>query len=214
MPEAADLDRAPVPRWARPGSSHDRFVRLLKLGLPVIGFALLLLLAIAPFNKKSEVSFLLDKNKADKASERMRVEQARYTGADDKGQPFEINARQAVQQSSAVRIVDINGMTAKVGLDQGPVSIAADHGRYDLDRQSVSVPGAVSVRDDKGYHLDTSNVNVDLKAKNLSSGGPVSGTMKLGSFTANHLSADLGSRTVTLSGGARLKIVQGAIKKQ
>ncbi|MDP9086385.1 MAG: LPS export ABC transporter periplasmic protein LptC [Pseudomonadota bacterium] len=198
--------------WAKPGSSHDRLVRLLKFGLPTLGLILLLLLAIAPFGKKSEVSFLLDKNKADKAQERMRVETARYTGSDDKGQPFEINADHAVQQSSAVRVVDINGMKAKVGLDQGPVSIAAEHGRYDLDRQSVAVPGAVKVRDEKGYHIDTSNVKVDLKRKQLNSGGPVSGTMKLGAFSANHLSADLGNRTVTLNGGARLKIVQGAVK--
>jgi len=81
------------PSWARPGSSHDRLVRLLKFGLPALGLILLLLLAIAPFGKKSEVSFLLDKNKADKAQERMRVESARYTGSDDKGQPFEITAK-------------------------------------------------------------------------------------------------------------------------
>lgn len=214
MPEAVPPNRGPAPGWARPGSSHDRFVRLLKFGLPALGIALLLLLAIAPFSKQTEVSFLLDKNKADKAQERMRVEAARYTGADDKGQPFEIVANQAVQQSSAVHVVDINGMSAKLGLDRGPVSIGAEHGRYDLDAQKVAIPGAVRVQDQNGYHLETSNVSVDLKSKQISSGGPASGTMKLGQFSAGHMSADLGSRTVTLSGGARLKIVQGAIKRK
>ena len=209
---ADDRARTAAARWARPGSAHDRIVGLLKYGLPALVVGLFLLLAIAPFGKKSDVSFLLDKNKTDKASERMRVEAARYTGADSKGQPFEINADHALQHSSAVRIVEISGMRARVGLDQGPVSIAADKGHYNLDQQSVSVPGAISVRDEKGYRIDTSNVNVDLKGKQLASGGPVSGTMRLGEFSANHLSADLGSRTVTLTGGARLKIVQGAIK--
>ena len=212
MTESTATRRAAEKRWARPGSSHDLFVRLLKFGLPAAVVLLLLFLAIAPFGKKSEVSFLLDKNKADKAQERMRVEQARYTGADNKGQPFEIVADRAVQQSSAVRIVDINGMSARVALEQGPVSITADHGRYDLDAQKVAVPGGVRVEDGNGYHLETSGVTVDLKTKQLNSGGPVSGTMKLGQFTAGHLSADLGTRTVTLDGGARLKIVQGAVK--
>jgi len=207
-------DGTGTPSWARPGSSHDRLVRLLKLGLPALGLILLILLAIAPFGKKSEISFLLDKNKADRAQERMRVESARYTGSDDKGQPFEINANQAIQRSSAVRVVDIDGVRARVGLDQGPVSILADHGRYDLDAQKVAVPGAVRVHDEAGYHLETSGVTVDLKRKQLNSGGPVSGTMKLGAFSANQLSADLGNRTVTLNGGARLKIVQGAVKSK
>ncbi len=204
--------RAAAAGWATPGSSHDRFIRLLKFGLPVLGFALFVLLALAPLAQKSEVSFLLDKNKAAKAQERMRVEQARYTGSNDKGQPFEIVANQALQQSSAVRVVDINGVNANLGLDQGPVSITADKGRYDLDQQKVAVPGAVKVRDAQGYHLDTSGVTVDLKGRQLTSGGPVQGNMRLGQFSANHLSADLNGRTVTLAGGARLKIVQGAVK--
>jgi lipopolysaccharide export system protein LptC len=70
----------------------------------------------------------------------------------------------------------------------------------------------VKVRDAQGYHLDTSGVTVDLKERQLVSGGPVQGTMRLGQFSAGHLSGDLGNRTVTLSGGARLKIVQGAVK--
>ncbi|MFN2473390.1 MAG: LPS export ABC transporter periplasmic protein LptC [Sphingomicrobium sp.] len=187
-------------------------MRLLKFGLPVLVIGLFILLAIAPFAQKGDVSFLLDKNKADKAQERMRVEQARYTGSDDKGQPFEIVADRALQQSSAVRVVDINGVRAKLGLDQGPVSIKADTGRYDLDAQKVALPGAVRVRDAQGYHLDTSGVTVDLKGRQLNSGGSVQGTMRLGDFSAGHLSADLGKRTVTLGGGARLKIVQGAVK--
>jgi lipopolysaccharide export system protein LptC len=36
--------------------------------------------------------------------------------------------------------------------------------------------------------------------------------MKLGEFSAGRLTADLGNRTVTLDQGARLKIVQGAVR--
>ena len=205
-------ERARAAVWARPGSRHDSLVRLLKFGLPLLVVCLFVLLALAPFAKKGDVSFLLDKNKTDKAQERMRVEQARYTGSDDRGQPFEIVADRALQQSSAVRVVDIDGVNARLKLDQGPVSINADQGRYDLDAQKVAVPGTVRVRDDQGYHLETAGVTVDLKGRQLNSGGPVHGNMRLGQFSAGHLSADLGSRTVTLGGGARLKIVQGAIK--
>ena len=109
------MDKAEqAPGWARPGSRHDSLVRLLKIGLPVLFIGLFVLLALAPFAKKGDVSFLLDKNKTDKAQERMRVEQARYTGSDDKGQKFEIVADRALQQSSAVRVVDIDGVRARL----------------------------------------------------------------------------------------------------
>ena len=46
----------------------------------------------------------------------------------------------------------------------------------------------------------------------MRSHGPASGTMRLGQFQAGNLSADLGERTIVLGGGARLKIVQGAVR--
>ena len=68
----------------------------------------------------------------------MRVEQARYTGEDNKGQKFLIVADRAVQQSSNVPVVTIEGMRARLDLARGPLSIAALKGRYDLEQASWS----------------------------------------------------------------------------
>ena len=101
MSDAATRERAIKRQWAEPGSRHDLVVRATKYGLPLLIIALVILLAVAPFDKRSEVSFILDKNKVDEAAERMRVENARYVGKDDKGQSFEIVADRAVQPSSS-----------------------------------------------------------------------------------------------------------------
>jgi hypothetical protein len=57
---------------------------------------------------------------------------------DDKGQKFEITANRAIQRSSDVPIVDISGMFARLALAQGPLMIAANQGRYNLDTQKVA----------------------------------------------------------------------------
>jgi lipopolysaccharide export system protein LptC len=199
-------------RWAEPGSIHDRLVRWSKVLLPSAVGVLIAVLAIAPLGKKSDVSFILDKKKVENAPERMRVEAARYTGTDDKGQQFVVTARHAVQPSSDVPIVNISGMFARLALDQGPLLIAANQGRYDLDSQKVAVDGQVRVAGPNDYRLATSNVTVDLKQRQIASGGPVAGQMRLGDFQAGQLRADLGSRTVVLDNGVRLKIVQGAVR--
>ena len=54
----------------------------------------------------------------------------------------------------------------------------------------------------------------DLNTRQLSSASPVAGQMPLGSFSAGNIKVDLGERTVTLGGRARLHIVQGAIRGQ
>ena len=212
MSEAATRERADKQRWAIPGSAHDAIVRWSKIALPSAVGVLIAVLAFAPLQKHGDVSFILDKKKVESAPERMRVETARYVGADNKGQKFEITANRAIQQSSEVPIVDIEGMYAQLGLANGPLMIAANRGRYDLDTQQMAVSGPVRVVGPDGYRLETRDVMVDLKQRHLASAGPVSGQMRLGQFQAGQLRADLGERKVVLDGGARLKIVQGAVR--
>ena len=199
-------------RWAQPGSAHDRLVRWSKVALPSAVGVLIAVLALAPLDKKSDVSFILDKKKVENAPERMRVESARYTGTDNKGQMFTMIANRAIQPSSDVPIVAIEGMLARLNLEQGPLLIAANRGRYNLDTQKVAIDGPVRVVGGDGYKLATRDVLVDLKQRQVASSGPVAGSMRLGQFQAGQLHANLGDRTVVLDGGARLKIVQGTVR--
>ena len=212
MSEAAQRKHEMMRHWAEPGSRHDTVIRAVKYGLPALIVGLVVVLAIAPFEKRGDVSFILDKNEVEQARERMRVERARYTGEDNKGQRFLIVADRAVQQSSNVPVVTIEGMRARLDLARGPLSIAALKGRYDLEGEMVSVDGPIRVVGPDGYRLATRDVTVNLDQRTMHSKGQVSGQMPLGRFQAGSLSADLDERTVRLNGGVRLKIVQGAVR--
>ncbi len=212
MSEAAARTRDVKRHWAEPGGRHDRVVKLAKFGLPIVVVGLVAMLAIAPFDQRDDVSFILDKKGVNKATERMRIEQARYAGEDNKGNKFVITADRAVQQRSDVPVVMIEGMKAELGLAEGPLQIVANQGNYDLDTQMVQVEGPVRVVGGDGYKLATSNVAVDMKQRQVASQGRAAGSMRLGQFEAGQMRADLGTRTVVLDGGVRLKIVQGAVR--
>lgn len=212
MSEAADRGREARQHWAVPGSQHDRVIRFAKVGLPAAVGVLIAFLAFAPLDKRSDVSFILDKNKVQNAPERMRVDVARYTGEDDKGRPFLIVANSAIQRSSDLPIVDIRGMFARLSLSEGPVQLLANLAHYNLDEQVVRVVGPIRASGPEGYQLNTSDVTVNLKHRQITGSGGVEGQMKLGQFTAGSLRADLAERTVVLEDGARLKIVQGAVR--
>jgi lipopolysaccharide export system protein LptC len=211
MSEAATRERAFRQLWAVPGSRHDQLVRFAKAALPSAVGVLIAVLAFAPLQKEGDASFILDKKKVGNAPERMRVEAARYSGEDNKGQKFLIEANSAIQRSSNVPIVDIRGMMARLGLSQGQLMILANFARYDLDSQKIAIRGPVRVIGPNSYRLETHDVLVDLKEHHLSSSTPVMGAMRLGQFSAGNLNADLDDRNVVLGGGARLKIVQGAV---
>ena len=212
MSEAAIRTRDVKRGWAEPGGRHDRVVKLAKFALPIGVLGLVAILVVSPFDERDDVSFILDRKGVDKATERMRIDRARYAGEDNKGNKFLITADHAVQQRSDVPVVAIEGIKADLELARGPVSIVADRGNYDLDNQMVQVNGPVRVTGADGYRLATSNVRVDMKQRTLASRGRVSGAMKLGQFEAGQMRADLGTRTVILDGGVRLKIVQGAVR--
>ena len=207
MSEIAARLRSQRRAWAHSGSSHDRILRLLLIVLP-IGIAVLgAFLVVAPLLMGGDVSFVLDKNKVDIAQERLRIEAAEYRGADAKGRPFHLHAGSAVQRSSAEPIVQLNDLTAEIRLAEGPASIRADRGHYNLNSQRVAVDGPLRFQTSDGYLLNTHDAVVDLKTRQLQSGGAVTGNTPMGTFSGNQLSADLEKRTVSLDGNARLRIV-------
>jgi lipopolysaccharide export system protein LptC len=210
----AEQQRHARRHWARPGGSHDRLVARLKNWLPMAVGVLSALLVTAPFTGGDKVSFVLDKNKVEVAKERMRVTEALYRGEDGKGQPFSLRAGSAVQKNSREPIVDLNDMSARILLSEGPAVLNARKGRYDMDSERVAVDGPVQFEAAGGYRLTTRDVGIDLKTRRMRSAGRVDGRIPIGTFSGDHLEADLGARTVTLNGRASLRIEQNGIKGQ
>jgi len=198
--------------WARPGGRHDRLVATLKNWLPVALGILAALLFTAPFTGGDKVSFVLDKNKVDVARERMRVTEALYRGEDSKGQPFSLRAGSAVQRSSREPIVHLNDLSARILLPDGPAVLTAQRGRYAMDKEHVAVDGPVQFQAAGGYRLTTRDVGIDLKTRRMRSNGRVDGRIPIGTFSGDHLEADMAARTVTLSGRATLRIEQNGLK--
>ena len=214
MSQLADQDRRIKRRWARPGSSHDRMIRLLKYALPALAGLVLAFLALVPLEERKEVSFLVDKNKIDAAGERLKVEDAQYRGQDELGRQFVLNARSAIQASSLDPVLTIADMSARLQLDEGPAEITAERARFNPEANRVNVLGPVRFVASDGYELVTADVMIDLHDRSLQSQGRVEGRMPLGTFSADRLSADLPERTVVLEGDARLHINQGALKNR
>jgi len=212
MSRLAETQRTVRQHWALPGGAHDRVVGLLKTMLPIGVGVLAAFLAAAPFTMKDEVSFVLDKNDVDVASERLKVREALYRGEDSKGRPFSLRAGSAVQKTSRDPVVEMKDLSARLLMTDGAAVLKADQGRYNLETERMAIDGPVQFDSAQGYRLTTRDVTIDLKSRNMNSTGRVYGRIPIGNFDADHLRADLDDHTVTLVGNARLRIEQNAIK--
>ena len=212
MTVQADMIRTQRRGFAAPGGFHDRLVNLLARALPALVGALLAVMIIAPLSPRGEISFLLDRRKVAVLNERMQVSSAMYRGQDDDGRNFSITAGSAVQKTKEKPLIQLDQLTARIMLDEGPALLTAGKGNYDFGKEIVDIVGPINFQTSDGYRMTATNVDIDLGAKLLRSRGPVEGRIPAGTFSADRIRADLSERTVTLDGNARLRMVPGRMQ--
>lgn len=201
---AADLSHRQ--RAALPGSHRDTLFGFLKIALPVAAVAVLGTIIIWPLAAAQEFSFLLAKDKVEMATERLRIDRAEYRGETARGEAFVISAGGAVQRSSALPIVELTDLKARLKMADGPATVTAPAGRYFIETDKLQITGPVRLDSAAGFSLDSATVDIDLNARTVVTREPVTGVLPIGRFTANSLSADIQGRNVVLDGGVHLRI--------
>lgn len=191
---------------ARPGSRHDAIMGVLKWLLPALALAVLATIVIWPLTKVNEFSFLLAKDNVGMAAERLRIDNAVYRGETNKGEAFVISAQGALQRSSAVAIVELNGLKATLAMLEGPAKVTAPSGRYFIETDRLQVAGPVRLDSAAGYTLDSATINIDLNTRAVTSAEPVTGTLPIGDFRAGRFAGDIQGRKLVLDGGTHLRI--------
>lgn len=212
MTEAADIIRDKRRLWAAPGGAHDRMVQRLAKWLPGAVGVVAAAMIVGPLFPRGEISFLLDRTKVAITNERVRVANAMYRGQDNEGRPFTVTAGSAVQVSARDPVVRMQDLAARIRLAEGPAQLTARGGTYDYDAERVDVNGPVAFTAADGYRMTVSQVAIDLKRRMVVGSGGVSGAVPAGTFSADRIVADLGERTVTLEGKARLRMVPGQLR--
>jgi len=212
MTRQADVIRDRRRAFAAPGGSHDKLVRFLAKWLPAgIGIVVAVMI-LSPLSQRGEVNFLLDRNKVDVTFERLRVNEATYRGLDNMSRPFTVIAGSAVQKSASVPIVQMQDLTARMLLTDGPAEISASGGAFDQSNDQFTAIGDVNMTAADGFSMVASGVTIDMRNRLIKGAEGVHGTVPSGTFSANQIVANLDERTVALEGNARLRMVPGKIR--
>ena len=212
MSEQADIIRNDRRALAAPGGSHDRLVQFLARALPGAIGVLAALMIITPLSPRGEISFLLDRNKVAVVQDRLRVVSAMYRGEDNDGRPFSLTAGQAVQHSARVPVLEMRDLSAHILLTDGPATLSANKGSYNIDRQQMFIDGAVRFSAADGYRMVAHDVSIDLNTRRMVGQGRVDGAIPAGTFGADRIVADLAQRSIMLDGNARLNMAPGKLR--
>ncbi|MDE2043239.1 MAG: LPS export ABC transporter periplasmic protein LptC, partial [Alphaproteobacteria bacterium] len=129
------------------------------------------------------MSFILSKDEVNVAKQRLRITDAVYRGRDEYGRPFSLTAGSAIQTTSKDPYVRLTNLNAAIILTEGPASVHAGAGRYDIASESILFDGPIKLNTADGYHMTANHVALDLQTRQLLSSSAVSGHMPLGDFS-------------------------------
>ncbi len=207
---------AVVPGTAPPRlSSHSRyslFVGVMKLLLPALAVALLLLVAAWP--QLDPANDRLDLGLSELSIEQpdnLSMLNARFSGFDEKNQPFVITADVASQAPENENLVTLELPKADITLDDGTwLALMGREGLYDREVKTLDLIGQVGFYHDAGFELHTETARIDLAAGMVSGGDPVAGHGFFGEIEAEGFQMFERAERILFIGPSRLLVYPGA----
>lgn len=194
---------------------YSRFVRAMRVALPVGALALLTLLLAWPrlHGPESDVITPTADSVDLERDGRVRLDQPRYVGAGSGSRGFSVEAEAARVDPTSPRRIELERMRAELPADDDR-DIAVEAGRAVFDRDSgiLDLEGGIDVVTDDGYHLRTEAAKVAVDAGLLRTLAPVAGSGPRGELVADRLEVSERGDVLRFSGNvrARLPVADGS----
>lgn len=193
----------PVRRSFSP--SYSRFVRTMRLALPLAAAAIIVLLLSWPRIEKTMETASGAALPPPPAAAQNELLAPRFESADSENRPFTVTADRAVQSARESDLVLLDRPRASILLRDGVrLSAEAEKGSYRQKEGRLLLQGRVRLLHDGGYTAETEKVLVSLKERKAWADLPVSGQGPAGTLQASGFQADSGAGTLVFTGPARL----------
>lgn len=184
----------------------SKLVRQLRLILPVIAVALVVILMVW----SDQIKIAPPPQKKDIAPDQIgqnKLVNPRFESQDDKAQPYVITAKEALQKPEDLNVVDLVLPKASMKLNDGnEVNVESVKGQFDQVKQTLNLNENVQLVDKQGYVVNVQSVDFDLIGKTSQSATPVTATGPAGTINATGFHADGNTGVLTFTGPATLVI--------
>lgn len=185
----------------RRGDSWSRFVRWMRLALPLAAFAIVAVLVVWP---EMEGPRPFESADSDRAS-RNEVVEPRFESRDEERQPYTVTAANAIQDSENMNLVRLEKPVADMTLKTGKwLAGNADTGLFDQSLRILVLDGRVRLYHDDGYEISAGKIEIDLKNRTIRSEAPVRGHGPAGTVEASGFFAEQDGGRLVFKGPARL----------
>lgn len=155
----------PPPRLSV-SNRYSIFVGFLKILLPAVAVALILLVVVWPEISRDGREFRVRVSDISlEQADSLTMLNARFEGVDDKERQFTLTADEATQTTDDENLIRLELPKGDITLEDGTwMAMTAREGRYRRDTQMLDLNGEVTLFHDRGFELRTEAAQVDLEA--------------------------------------------------
>ncbi|MEO0429634.1 MAG: LPS export ABC transporter periplasmic protein LptC [Pseudomonadota bacterium] len=182
-------DRMAAARAARQErlARYTRFVRVLRVALPIAALGAIAAIFIAG-RERAGIDDLLSAEEIARLGAGLRLDEPRFAGTTDDGDPFTIRARTATPDGPLAQEIALDAPTGKLALANGQVleAVATDGMMY-RDEERLTLSGGVEITTSDGYRFNAPNLTLHLATKGAEANGRILGTGPQGSIEADKL---------------------------
>lgn len=183
---------------------YSQMVRSMRLVLPVVIFAIVVVLVIWT-QDDAAITAVSPAQTEGKNLTRNELVKPKFQALDDQNQPYSITADHALQNKEDASKIMLTAPQAHIDLKSGrTVNLTAQTGEYDQKSGRLKLNGAVKLTQDEGYELETPQADIDLTRKTVVSHETVTGSGPKGDISAQGLEADSTQGQIIFKGPAKL----------
>ena len=190
-PMSAPLQRSRLDNWAfraRPSADaslgYSRFVRIMKVMLPLIALSLIVLVIVYSTMRRDSGNVAITATILDDLSNDRQVVNPKLSGTDGRGQPFTVTSKSATPAPGKSRSMMFDSVVADVTMqDKSWIQIDARKGLLDGEAKTLDLSGTINIFTDKGYECHTDSARYDFGLGLLKGTKPINCQGPLGLIT-------------------------------
>ncbi len=215
-PAAAAVAARALPPRVSGRNSYSIFVGVMKVLLPALAAALILLVVIWPQLSLDDKRFRIRvSDVALDQPDSLTMLNARFEGVDAQGQPFTLTADEASQSADDGHLIYLELPKGDITLENGTwLAVNAREGRYHREDQLLDLTGEVTVFHDRGFELRTEAAQVDFEAGTAEGSHTVEGQGPFGNLVSEGFRVlDRGAR-ILFTGKSRMVLDPEAMEAE
>lgn len=199
-----------APRHAAEVRNYSRKVRWMKVLLPICALVLIVMIFLSGRSREAATGI---ENAATAAAlgAGLRLENPRFAGVTENGEPFVITAASALPDGASPDRVDLEQPNGELRLGDGrTLTVNSGSGEYFRSQERLILREAVTLKTSDGYEVTTDGVDMDLEGRVAVTDGPISASGPAGDLEADagRLETTADQKTVILhfEGNVRLRL--------